>query len=136
MTGKKLILFDIDGTLIYHVGPRKWNEQYEHGMRVTYNVNEPQDYTKYNGSVEMHMAWEIARKHGVSREDFLAKFPSYVQSMIEHLDDWGKRGRVFQPIPEAAALVQQLLPRKEYVLGVLTGNAKRIADWKLSQTRV
>lgn len=131
---KKLVLFDIDGTLIYHVGPRKWEEQYAHGMQSVYGITGPQNYMSFNGSIEMHMAWEIARKYGIKRTEFTVKFPDYIQAMIEHLNMWEKKGPVFRIIPDAVALVQKLTGMKDMVLGVLTGNAKQIARWKLTHT--
>lgn len=132
ITNKKLILFDIDGTLTYHVGARRWEEQYAHGMKVAYGITTPYEYSTYNGSIERHMAWDIVQKHNVSREEFFAKFPVYVQAMLEHLEEWEGKGRVFEPISEAVALVANLRAQNLHVLGILTGNAKRIADWKLT----
>lgn len=120
---------------MYHVeGTRHWNEQYEHGLRVAYDIHEKEDYTKYNGSIEMHLAWSIAQKFGFSREEFLRRFPVYVSAMLEHLDEWSQKGPVFQSIPEAVALVDKLSTQKKFILGLLTGNARRIADWKLAHT--
>jgi phosphoglycolate phosphatase-like HAD superfamily hydrolase len=130
----KLILFDIDGTLMYHVGPRKWEEQYQDGMKAAYGITEPYEYAKYNGSIERHMAWDIVQKHDVSRQEFLKKFPLYVSAMREHLVGWAQKGPVFQVIPEAMKLVQLLAARGEDTLGILTGNAESIAYWKLSHT--
>ncbi len=129
---KKLVLFDIDGTLTYHVGARRWEEQYAHGMKAAWGITTPYEYSLYNGSIERHMAWDIVQKHNVSREDFFAKFPTYVQAMLEHLEEWGEKGKVFEPISEAVALVSKLRNQNVHVLGILTGNAKRIADWKLT----
>ena len=129
---KKLILFDIDGTLMYHVGSRHWNEQYAHGMRTVYGITKKHDFSQYNGSIERHMAWDILRHHGVTREDFFSKFPTYTQAMLEYLEELAQKEVLFRVIPEAAILVQKFSRQKKFVLGLLTGNAKRIADWKLA----
>jgi phosphoglycolate phosphatase len=134
MIKKKLVLFDIDGTLIYHVGPRKWEEQYMYGMKVAYGVDMLQDPKQYNGNVEMQMAWEIMKSNGISKDEFLQKYPQYIEAMIQHLHDWGKRGPVFKVIETAKNLAQMLSINKKYALGVLTGNAKKIAIWKLEHT--
>lgn len=129
---QKLILFDIDGTLMYHVGFRHWNQQYARGMRVAYDIKEPQDFEKYNGSIEMHMAWDIVKKYGLNREEFLKRFPLYIAAMIEHLELWAQKGPVFEAIDEAVMVVEKLAAKRVHTLGILTGNAKRIAQWKLS----
>lgn len=128
----KLLLFDIDGTLMFHVGRRSWNEQYAHGMKVAFGITQPIDFSTYNGSIERHMAWEIVRKHHISKEEFFAKFSLYTEAMMIHLADWAKEGPVFQAIDEAATLVRLLSTHKNLVLGILTGNAQSIARWKLS----
>lgn len=130
----KLVLFDIDGTIIYHVGPRKWEAQYEHGLQKAYGIKGSQNIMQYNGSIERHVAWEITQKYGFSRDEFLKRFPQYIDVMHEHLQMWEKKGPVFRVIPDAVALVQKLFSEKKLVLGVLTGNAKRIANWKLTHT--
>ncbi len=133
---KKLILFDIDGTLMYHVGSRPWESQYREGMAAAYGITHPYEYGKYNGSIERYMAWDIAQKYNISREDFFAKFPQYVGAMMEHLERWEKKGPVFQAIPEAVGLVEKLHAQNTHVLGILTGNAKSIALWKVAHAKI
>lgn len=129
---KKLILFDIDGTLIYHVGSRKWEQQYADGMKEAYGITKPYEYGKYNGVIERQMAWDIVKNHNISREEFFEKFPVYVEAMLKHLSEWAKAGHVFEPIPDAVALVTKLKTQGIHELAVLTGNAKSIAEWKLA----
>lgn len=129
-----LVLFDIDGTLIYHVGPRKWEAQYAYGFKMAYGIKTPHDYAKYNGNVEKQMAWEILQEHGISIEDFRKHYPNYITSMYEHLTLWSKKGPVFKVIKPAMELVKKLQHQEGILLGVLTGNAKRIAIWKLNHT--
>lgn len=132
----KLVLFDIDGTLMFHVGRRSWNEQYAHGMKVAYGITQAHDFSVYNGSIERHMAWEVVKSHNISREDFFAKFPLYTEAMLEHLNHWAKDGAVFQAIPEAVALVKKLSKDNNIILGILTGNAESIAHWKLAHVGI
>lgn len=127
----KLVLFDIDGTLIYHVGPRKWEEQYMHGLRVAYGIEDGSDFAKYNGNIEVQAAWDIVRKHGISRGEFFEKFPAYIAAMHDHLEEWAGKGSVFRGIADAQTLVSKLSAKPSVILGVLTGNAKKLADWKL-----
>jgi phosphoglycolate phosphatase len=131
---KKLILFDIDGTLMYHVGQRPWESQYAEGMKVAYGITKEYKYGSYNGSIERHMAWDVVQKHNISREEFFAKFPLYVEAMLAHLDRWSKKGKVFEPIPEAVTLVEKLHKQGTHMLSILTGNAKSIGWWKLEHT--
>ncbi len=128
----KLILFDIDGTLTYHVGPRRWEDQYSYGLKVAYGLDINEDFGKYNGNVEWQMAWDILRTHGVSEETFRNKYEIYLHAMYEHLVEWSHRGEVFQAIPDAKQLVTLLKETSPHIVrGVLTGNAKKIAIWKL-----
>ncbi len=133
---KKLILFDIDGTLMYHVGARPWEAQYREGMKVAYGIAKPYEYSSYNGAVERYMAWDIAQKHNIPKEEFFAKFPQYVRAMLAHLNYWAGKGRVFEPIVDAVALVETLRIQNRHVLGILTGNARSIADWKLAHAGI
>lgn len=133
---QKLILFDIDGTLMYHVGTRPWEAQYREGMKVAYGIAKPYEYSSYNGAVERYMAWNIAQKHNISKEEFFAKFPEYVRAMLAHLNHWSEKGRVFEPIVDAVALVEKLRIQNTHVLGILTGNARSIADWKLAHAGI
>jgi phosphoglycolate phosphatase len=128
----KLVLFDIDGTLIHHVGPRKWEEQYQYGFKTAYGVDPSWDFSKYNGNVELQAAWDILKNHGMGREEFDKHYQEYIDAMHEHLDSESQgAGPLFRIIEPAHTLVKKLYGREDVVLGILTGNAKRIADWKL-----
>ena len=135
---KKIVLFDIDGTLVYHVGIRKWEEQYYEGLRKVYGITGTYNVMQYNGTVERLLAWELVKEAGkISREEFLKKFPDYVNVMHGLLTQWGKNVKLFKIIPDAVAFVQFLKKNHPGVIrGILTGNARKIADWKLSHTGI
>ncbi len=132
----KLVLFDIDGTLIYHIGVRKWEEQYYEGLSKVYGITGDYDVMQYNGTVERLLAWELVKQQRkMSRDEFLKKFPDYVDVMHGFLEHWGKNTKLFHIIPDAITFVQLLKKKQPNVVrGILSGNARKIAQWKLSHT--
>ena len=132
----KIVLFDIDGTLIYHVGVRKWEEQYYEGLRKVYGITGEYDVMQYNGTVERLLAWELVKQQkDMSRDEFLKKFPDYVDVMHGFLERYGKNAKLFKIIPDAVTFVQSLKDKHPKVVrGILSGNARKIAEWKLSHT--
>ena len=131
----KLILFDIDGTLIYHVDASMQGfKRFAHAFALVYGVPITVDIFTYNGMIDRQMAWKIAEPHGITREVFLQKFPAYITAMIEYLQEAAKKHPLYEAIPDALMLVKKLSAHKDITLGLITGNAKRIADWKLAHT--
>lgn len=134
---KKLILFDIDGTLIYHVGKGMVGlKRFAHALSLVYGTPGDFDPSEYNGMIDRQMAWSIVSAHGVSRKTFLEKFPSYIAGMLEYLKEGAKKEKLYEPISDAITLVKRLQKRSDIALGIITGNAKRIADWKLDHAGI
>lgn len=134
---KKLILFDIDGTLIYHVGGGPVGlRRFAFAMQRVYSVPGDFNPSEYNGMIDRQMAWNIVSRHGVARKTFLEKFPSYIAGMLEYLKEGAKKEKLYEPISEAVTLVKELRKRTDIALGIITGNAKRIADWKLDHAGI
>jgi len=130
----KLVLFDIDGTLIFHLKTHRFEDQYEFAFKEVFGIDAPFDLAKFNGTLDLQNSWAVVREFGVTREDFLKKFPDYVDAMHKLLADRGSKQTLYKPIPNAVKLVQMLSRQKSIYLGVITGNAKRIAEWKLEHT--
>jgi phosphoglycolate phosphatase-like HAD superfamily hydrolase len=107
-------------------------DQYAYGLKVAYGLDINEDFGKYNGNVEYQMAWDILRTHGVTQDEFKTHYDRYLHAMYDHLVSWSHKGEVFQAIVDAKKLVQLLKASyPDVVRGVLTGNAKKIATWKL-----
>lgn len=131
----KLVLFDIDGTLISHLPHWNWEAQYVYGMSKAFGYTETFRSQDYNGTAERYMPWDLVRGAGVSREEYLRKFPQYVDAMYEHIQrQVQKHGQSFECIAAAASLVEKLYKQKTVHLAILSGNAKKIALWKLEHT--
>ena len=134
---KKLILFDIDGTLMYHIGKGKVGlKRFAHALEHAYGIADDFDPTQYNGMIDRQMAWKIVSRHGISRETFLSKFPAYIAGMLEHLKEAAKNETLYTPISDAVELVKLLHKQKGVALGLITGNARRVAEWKLDHAQI
>lgn len=130
---KKLVLFDIDGTLIYHVGkePGGWQTRFAHGMKAAWNIDASSKMEKYNGYPDWASGWESMKQFRITKKQYEKGFPRYIESMHTYLQELGKTDTLYKAIPDAVTLAMKLKTNKKFCIGIISGNAKRIGLWKL-----
>lgn len=131
----KLILFDIDGTLIRHVKSHTvggW-PRFIHAAREAYGVDiEINSSKNYNGWVDREILFNLVAPHGVTKKDFDLKFPLAIKAMHEHALKQDKEvGKLYEQIPEAVELAKFLNQKPTFKVGIMTGNVHKLALWKL-----
>src|SRR6185437_2878954 len=122
----RVILFDIDGTLIRSGGAGK--DAMEAAFRSAFGLADIRDEVPYSGRTDCAIARDLLRVHGVDatpdnqrrlREAYLAELPNHLKS---------RGGLVLPGIHE---LLAALKTRSDVVLGLLTGNILAGARTKL-----
>jgi phosphoglycolate phosphatase-like HAD superfamily hydrolase len=132
MDYKKLILFDIDGTLIRHVGESEYTPRVQYAANLVYGVNvSDSDVANFHGSVDKDITWSIVSPSGVKYEIFDSKFDEFSKVMYEYLITKAKHTKLYQKIHDAETLALRIKTKKDMALGLLTGNVRSIAFWKL-----
>lgn len=133
---KKLILFDIDGTLIRHFGLEEtinigWY-RFTHALNTVFHIHVvPDPRPNYHGSVDRAILFDIAKGYGVTKEQFDEKWDEVKSAVIEYAHTKETK-QIYEAIPEAVKLLH--LVRKSpsrYQVGILTGNVQKMAEWKL-----
>lgn len=133
---KKLILFDIDGTLLRHFGAEPnvnigWN-RFIYALKQVFHIDvTPDPKTNYHGSVDRAILFDIAGKYGITKKKFDEKFKEVKQEIIQyaHLRE---TKQIYEAIPDAVLLLQLLRNNPDrFILGILTGNVEKMAYWKL-----
>lgn len=131
---KKLILFDIDGTLMWHVGDGvpNWIRRFRISAKEVFGVD-PGEFSARPlfGKVERDLVWTVLKPFGVTRKVFLEKQKIFSDHMFDQLLADPVDQALYQQIPEAKKLVELLSLRPDVRLGVITGNMERISAWKL-----
>jgi len=134
----KLVLFDIDGTLLYHTGlmhgtsKRKMGWRYKDAIKSVFGVDCEFNPEKYNGAVDRQILWELVKDQGIARSQFEKNFLHLVHIMHDLVIVEDKENtQLFTLIEDAKQLVARLSLQKNVCLGVLTGNVESIAWWKL-----
>lgn len=129
----KLVLFDIDGTLILHT-PKffKGAERFIYGMKAAWGIDVEINLKDRDGWPDWQSAWDIVRQYGVTRAVYEERFPLYILSMTQFLEVKSKLGQLYHKIPGAFECVQLLQEQNRFILGLLTGNVQSIAMWKLT----
>lgn len=127
---KKLLLFDIDSTLVAsknRIGHKVTYEAFEELLGVAVPPEHPASFA---GKTDLQIFHELATEFGVDparagaqsgrlRDVLARRFAAYASS--EH----------FELLPGAAQLVRTIAERNEAVLGLVTGNVRPCAYLKL-----
>lgn len=124
---KKLVLFDIDGTLLTSGGAGE--RALRRGFRERFGIDDDLTKTEIAGRTDSGIARQMLAAH---------KIPETPESLAAFFDGYLHFLRIELPaspgylLPGILPLLEVLKPRPDIVLGLLTGNLARGAEIKLS----
>lgn len=130
---KRLILFDIDGTLIRPItGPQNLS-RFPHAIRETFGleVNLPPDPWPYNGWSDRAILWALLDGHGIAKGEFLDRIGVLSRHFVEYFTRLSGSQALYERLPGALALVEAAVTDPDTYVGMLTGNLYEAANWKL-----
>jgi phosphoglycolate phosphatase-like HAD superfamily hydrolase len=125
----KLLLFDIDGTLIRSHGAGR--ETLSLALTEVFGTAGPLDDYKMSGKTDPRIITDLLVAAGINNGDIAAKLPDVYRLMAEH----GRAifpERDMQPCPGVVPLLAALRQRQDVLLGLVTGNIKETAPLKLA----
>jgi phosphoglycolate phosphatase len=130
----KLVLFDIDGTLVWTNGAGR--RAIHHALTEVFGSTGPADY-RFDGKTDPQIVRDLMRFVGHADGHIDARmqavFDCYVQRLRVELSAPGYRPRV---MPGVFALLDALEAHRDVVLGLLTGNLADGARAKLESAGI
>ena len=123
---KRLLLFDIDGTLIHSGGAGM--EALKRAFKERFRIEDDLHDIEFAGMTDSGIVTNILNKHKIpaNAENVTAFLDSYVHFLSKELPY--RKGNL---LPGVLELLKKLKTRKHVVLGLLTGNVSRGAELKL-----
>ncbi len=125
--GRRLLLFDIDGTLITSGGAGE--SALREAVRERFGEHEDLEGIVIAGATDALIAHQLLTKHGrpITPENISAILDSYLNHLPKRLPQ--HKGRV---LPGILELLERLKNRSDCVVALLTGNLRRGAEIKLT----
>jgi len=128
---KRLILFDIDGTLLKTTGTGRRSKK--RAMQEVFGITSCVDTIPFGGKTDWQILHELLEPYGYDEMQIGEIMPKYEKVMAEHLADIFINGGSATPMPGAMEAVHLL--REEHsadvLIGILTGNCATTAPLKL-----
>jgi phosphoglycolate phosphatase len=132
---KKLILFDIDGTLLHTNGAAR--RAFHRALLDVYGTAGPIDSHQFDGKTDPQIARELLSATGLPHEAIDASlrdlFRAYLDNMNAEVTQPGYSPLVYPGVRE---VLTQLQSRSDVVMGLLTGNIADGASLKLRSARL
>ena len=126
----RLILFDIDGTLV-DCGPQV-RPLFASALVDVFGATGDLDSYDFAGKTDPRIVLDLLTGAGLPREDVLAGMPRARQLYLERLEGALERSRM-RLLPGVEELLERLAARRDVVLGLLTGNWEPGARSKLAR---
>jgi phosphoglycolate phosphatase len=126
----RLVLFDIDGTLLNSGGMGRASMQRALGQ-VFGSPGNPS--YRYDGKTDKQIVRDVMRLEGHSDEHIDSRMEKLIELYLEGLRIGAKDGKFnVRPLEGVVELLDALEPREDVVLGLLTGNVEPGARIKLT----
>ena len=127
---KRLLLFDIDGTLLSTEGAAR--RAFRRALIEIYGTTGPIDSHKFNGKTDPQIARELLTLAGLAAAQIDEKlqifFDTYLNGLETEVRATDHATRVYPGVRE---MLDALVDRDDVILALLTGNIARGADLKL-----
>jgi phosphoglycolate phosphatase-like HAD superfamily hydrolase len=129
----KLILFDIDGTLVWPDGAGR--AAMSRGLAEVFGVTGPADSLPMAGKTDWQIVSELLTVTGLSQSDIEAKLPQSFQAVARHMAQTTRERRV-RACPGIPPILARLSSNPDALLGLLTGNLAASAPIKLRAANI
>jgi phosphoglycolate phosphatase-like HAD superfamily hydrolase len=126
---RKLILFDIDGTLITDGGAAR--DAYGRALIEVYGYRGDIGRYDFSGRTDPQITHMVLGDDGFSADEIEARLPQLWDTYLAGLERNAVAGRV-RVLPGIAELLEALSRRDDVLLALLTGNVERGARIKLA----
>src|SRR5258708_17350807 len=127
MAAQRLVLFDIDGTLL--LGKGSGRAATERAMREVFGTVGALAEYRFAGKTDWYTLVELLKPEGFSEEHIADVLPHYSEVLVRHMHDVIGNYPV-HALPGALELVKALSGYDNLMLGLLTGNVPQMADLK------
>jgi phosphoglycolate phosphatase len=125
----KLVLFDIDGTLLSSEGLGRTAMRRALGSIFGSPGNPAY---RYDGKTDRQIVRDVMRLEGHSDQHIDSQMDRLIETYLEGLREGAKSGKFnVRPLAGVVELLDALEPREDVVLGLLTGNVEPGARTKL-----
>lgn len=125
---QRLVLFDIDGTLLMSNGIGR--EAKRRAMIEFFGTTGDIDNHVFGGKTDWCILADLLESEGKTPDDIGKVIADYQEVMARHMNDIRDQYDVY-PIPYAMELVQSLRERDDTIIGLVTGNLEKTAYIKL-----
>jgi len=126
----KLILFDVDGTLVRWTGTKGTHfHAFSHAFNQVYGVKTTVDIINIHGMTDQQIITEVMKKNGISEQQIKSKMKECMEVMIHYYNASDEKPEVIEGVRE----LLQSLEEHHILMGLVTGNLEPIARGKLKR---
>jgi phosphoglycolate phosphatase len=135
-TKRRIVTFDVDGTLVRSVGSdanKLHKEAFASGLAVL-GIDDPRgiDVIEHHGSTDGLILVRTAHYHGLPPEVALEKLPEMQEAMVTYFHNHRERAAVgIEVLPGVESLLSALSELDDVYVGLCTGNLEEIAWMKM-----
>lgn len=126
----KLVLFDIDGTIM--AWTKVHHDSFSEAFKKVYGVDTNTSIVTGAGMTEQQLITEVLEKNGLSEDVIKSKMNEAMEVMAKYFEKEIKNNKV-EVLPGVEAFLEEL-NKKGVLMGLVTGNLERIAAGKLKNT--
>lgn len=131
MSDLRVILFDIDGTLIRAVRRPEYRGRIRDLLVEVFGTCGRIAEVDFGGKTDLAIYREALECEGVSASDIRERLPRLEAAMVQILDDLASTGEVFRLCEGVRELLDALSNDSRFLPSLLTGNVERLAEAKL-----
>jgi phosphoglycolate phosphatase-like HAD superfamily hydrolase len=128
----RILLWDIDGTLIHSVRTGGYKEYMMPALEEIFGTSGRLHDMRVSGMTDLQIVYEALSVEGISQEDILARAEVLVSRLTEEARRVTGNGvKFFEVLPGARETLQALADHPRYESALVTGNIKPMAQLKM-----
>lgn len=124
---KKLVLFDIDGTIL-NVEPHLTKSIFVDTFGELFNVDISQDVPSFHGKTDLQIIHDILKLHNIKNRFSIQQLWDLIYQKFEQKLSFDK----IELLPGISNLIDLIYGDNQFAIGLVTGNFRRNAYLKLS----